>query len=133
MQFHADALPDPAVAPNVRIPYFLTEGSVMLAKLTSKNQLTLPKAIVEEVGAAEYFEVAIDSGRIVLTPVKIQRADAVREKLAQLRLTESDVSAALAWARGGAGTAGVASPARSSAGGGRRTATSRRSGRRKAT
>ncbi|HEX5961898.1 MAG TPA: hypothetical protein VFY97_11710 [Rhodanobacteraceae bacterium] len=29
----------------------------MLAKLTSKNQLTLPKAAVEATGNAEYFEV----------------------------------------------------------------------------
>ena len=30
----------------------------MLAKLTSKNQLTLPKAVTAEVPAAEYFDVA---------------------------------------------------------------------------
>ncbi len=40
----------------------------MLAKLTSKNQITLPKAVVSEVEAAEYFEVAVENGRIVLTP-----------------------------------------------------------------
>lgn len=99
MHDQASALPGGGATSTVRIPYFLSEGSVMLAKLTSKNQLTLPKAVVEEIGAAEYFDVAVDAGRIVLTPVKIQRADAVREKLAQLRLTESDVSAAVGWAR----------------------------------
>jgi len=71
----------------------------MLAKLTSKNQLTLPKAVLETVGTAEYFDVTEDAGRIVLTPVRITRADAVRGKLKQLGITEDDVKAAVAWAR----------------------------------
>lgn len=71
----------------------------MLAKLTAKNQLTLPKAITDAVGSAEYFEVQALDGRIVLTPVRIQRGDAVRAKLAELKLSESDVDAAVAWAR----------------------------------
>jgi len=40
-----------------------------------------------------------DNGRIVLTPVRLNRADAVRAKLADLGLTESDVAQAVAWAR----------------------------------
>jgi len=72
----------------------------MLAKLTSKNQLTLPKAVTQAVGAAEYFEVEARGGQIVLTPVRIQRGDAVRAKLAELNLGEQDVADAIAWARG---------------------------------
>lgn len=71
----------------------------MLAKLTAKNQLTLPKAAIEAVGATEYFEVETRDGVIVLTPVRIQRADAVRAKLAQLALGEADIDAAVEWAR----------------------------------
>jgi translation initiation factor IF-1 len=71
----------------------------MLAKITAKNQLTLPKSITQAVGPAEYFEVEARDGRIVLTPVRIQRGDAVRAKLAELELTEADVSDAVAWAR----------------------------------
>ena len=71
----------------------------MLAKLTSKNQLTLPKAAVEAAGNAEYFEVEARAGQLVLTPVRIQRADAVRAKLAKLDLGEDDLAAAVAWAR----------------------------------
>ncbi len=71
----------------------------MLAKITSKNQLTLPKAAVQAVGAAEYFDVAVREGQIVLTPVRIQRGDAVRAKLAALDLTEADVADAVRWAR----------------------------------
>ncbi len=71
----------------------------MLAKLTSKNQLTLPKSIVQSVGKAEYYDVAVESGRIVLTPVRIQQADAVRAKLEALGIDEQDVNDAIAWAR----------------------------------
>ena len=71
----------------------------MLAKLTSKNQITLPKAAVSSVDAAEYFDVTVEGGRIVLTPVRVQKAQAVREKLEQLGITEQDVKDAVAWAR----------------------------------
>ena len=71
----------------------------MLAKLTAKNQLTLPKAATSAVGAADYFDVQTRDGVIILTPVRIQRADAVRTKLAELSLTDSDIEAAIDWAR----------------------------------
>lgn len=71
----------------------------MLAKLTSKNQLTLPKAVVEQVGASEYFDVEVLQGQIVLTPVRVQRGDAVRAKLAALGLTHADIADAVQWAR----------------------------------
>jgi len=71
----------------------------MLAKLTAKNQLTLPKSITNAVGPAEYFDVEVKDGQVILTPVRIQRADAVRAKLASLELTEQDVADAVAWAR----------------------------------
>ena len=71
----------------------------MLAKLTSKNQITLPKAVVSEVDAAEYFEVTVENGRIVLTPMRVPRAQAVRDKLQQLNINEQDVENAIVWAR----------------------------------
>lgn len=79
----------------------------MLAKLTAKNQLTLPKSITNEIfhgngGSSEpteYFDVKVENGQIILTPVKIQRADAVRAKLAALDLSEQDVIDAVVWAR----------------------------------
>ena len=71
----------------------------MLAKLTTKNQLTLPKSITAAIGAAEYFDVEARDGQIILTPVRIQRGDALRAKLAELELGEADVMAAVAWAR----------------------------------
>jgi hypothetical protein len=77
----------------------------MLAKITAKNQLTLPKAATRAVEPAEYFDIQVRDGQIVLTPVRIQRADAVRAKLAQLDLHEKDVSAAVASARKAGGKA----------------------------
>ena len=71
----------------------------MLAKLTSKNQLTLPKAVLASCRGTEYFDVTEDNGRIVLTPVRINRVDAVRAKLADLGITEDDVAGAIGWAR----------------------------------
>lgn len=71
----------------------------MLAKLTSKNQITLPKAIVQQVEQTQYFEVRIENGRIVLTPMRVQPADLVRNKLADLGISEGDVEDAVAWAR----------------------------------
>ena len=71
----------------------------MLAKLTSKNQLTLPKAATSAVGAAEYFDVETRDGQIILTPVRFQRADAVRVKLAELALSTADIDDAVTWAR----------------------------------
>lgn len=71
----------------------------MLAKLTSKNQLTLPKAVLSACPETEYFDVSEDNGRIVLTPVKLHKADAVRAKLAEMGITEEDVADAVKRAR----------------------------------
>ncbi len=71
----------------------------MLAKLTSKNQLTLPKSAVDAVGATEYFDVEVREGQILLTPVRIQRGDAVRGKLAAMGIGAGDIADAVRWAR----------------------------------
>ena len=71
----------------------------MLAKLTSKNQLTLPKKLMSGLEGTEYFDVTKENGRILLTPVRLARADAVRAKLAEMGLTDADIAEAKAWAR----------------------------------
>ena len=71
----------------------------MLAKITSKNQLTLPKSIVLSVGKADYFDVEVENGRVILTPVVIQKADAVRAKLDALSINQQDIADAIAWAK----------------------------------
>ena len=74
----------------------------MLAKLTAKNQITLPKRALEALGAGPvptYFEVDVADGRLILTPARVGSADAVRRKLVALGITEDDVADAVAWAR----------------------------------
>ncbi len=71
----------------------------MLAKKTSKNQITLPKLIAGRFPDVDYFEVDEVDGRIVLTPLRPSRADEVRSRLARLGITDGDVTDAVAWAR----------------------------------
>ena len=71
----------------------------MLAKKTVKNQLTLPKAVVANFPDVEYFEVSSDGDSIVLRPFRRSQADAVRDQLEKLGITEQDVEGAVNWAR----------------------------------
>lgn len=71
----------------------------MLAKKTSKNQITLPKAVVTRFNGIDYFDVSTDGESIVLRPLQRSRADEVRARLAQLGIDEPDVTDAVRWAR----------------------------------
>jgi len=75
----------------------------MLAKLTAKNQITLPRDIVKEFNGIEYFDAAVQGGRIVLEPVRIRPVAAdlqgIRKKMKRLGLTEKDVAVAVRWSR----------------------------------
>ena len=71
----------------------------MLAKKTSKNQITLPKAVISRFGDADYFDVSTDGATIILRPLLRSRADEVRTRLAELGVTEKDAQAAVRWAR----------------------------------
>lgn len=75
----------------------------MLAKKTSKNQLTLPKEIAKSFSDTEYFDVSVRDRKIILMPVKITPVDAVleavRDKLKKLGITEGDVAEAVKWSR----------------------------------
>ena len=46
------------------------------------------------------FEVAVENGRIVLTPYEITTIEEIQAKLAALGITEDDVAYAVEWARG---------------------------------
>ena len=43
----------------------------MLAKRTSKNQITLPKALLKQLPEAQYFDVTLRKGSLILRPVII--------------------------------------------------------------
>ena len=74
-------------------------NSYMLAKKTVKNQITLPKKIVDAFPGTDYFDVKIENGRIVLNPVQPEQAEQVRDKLATLGIAEQDIACAVNWAR----------------------------------
>jgi len=75
----------------------------MLAKKTSKNQLTLPKEVVKKFPDTEYFDVSVEDMKIILMPVRITPADrtleGIRDKMEKLGITEGDVTGAVKWAR----------------------------------
>ena len=62
----------------------------------------MPKSVIQAVAPAEYFVVQTRDGQIVLTPVRSQRGGAVRAKLAESGLADSDIGDAVAWVRRGA-------------------------------
>jgi hypothetical protein len=75
----------------------------MLAKKTSKNQITLPKDIANAFPDARYFDVSIEDNKIPLMPVKIMPVgstlEVVREKMKKLGITGKNVDEAIRWAR----------------------------------
>lgn len=73
----------------------------MLSKLTSKNQITIPKDILKKLPDVKYFDVELEGGAVLLKPVKVYDTDleSIREKMRKLGLSESSVTEAVRWAR----------------------------------
>ena len=73
----------------------------MLAKMTSKNQITIPKKIIEQLPDVEYFEVELKKGVVILRPLKIYDTslEKIRAKARKLGLKENTVKEAIKWAR----------------------------------
>lgn len=75
----------------------------MLAKKTSKNQITLPREAVRQFPGIDYFDVTVEQDQIRLAPVKISSATPllrkVRANIAALGLKENEVGEAVRWAR----------------------------------
>ncbi len=75
----------------------------MLAKKTSKNQITLPKAIASAFPDAEFFDVRIEEHKILLTPVQITpigpTLEGIRAKMKKLGIPEKEAGEAVRWAR----------------------------------
>jgi hypothetical protein len=76
----------------------------MICKRTYKNQITLPKKVMEKFEDVEYFEVKAGEGKIVLEPVKMTALrdttlGKARKNIAALGLTLKDVEDAIEWAR----------------------------------
>ena len=75
----------------------------MLAKKTTKNQLTLPKEIADRFPGVDLFDATVERNRIVLVPVKVTpiatSLENIREKMEKLGISEGDVVDAVVWAR----------------------------------
>ena len=76
----------------------------MLAKKTSKNQVTLPKKALQDIPETDYFDVTAKGGVLILRPVtmaeKGSRLATVRRKIKELGIEMKDMDHAIAWARG---------------------------------
>jgi len=77
----------------------------MLAKKTSKNQLTLPKEVAGKFSDVDYFDVREADSGILLVPVRIVPAttsiEAIRAKMKKLGVRPGDTGRAVKWARRG--------------------------------
>jgi len=73
----------------------------MLAKITSKNQITIPKKIMDQMPRVKYFEVEIKDGKIELKPLRVYETDLenIRSKIKNLGLKPNSVREAVEWAR----------------------------------
>jgi hypothetical protein len=76
----------------------------MLAKKTSKNQVTLPKKALQDIPETDYFDVTVKNGALILRPVTVSepgsRLTTVRQKIKDLGIEPKDLDRAIAWARG---------------------------------
>jgi hypothetical protein len=80
----------------------LEDAVATLAKLTSKNQLTLPVEVVKRFPGVEHFAVSEVDGELRLVPMKSVKlrslADSIRglrEHTAKMGITEKDIERAV--------------------------------------
>ena len=73
----------------------------MLAKITSKNQITIPKAVMSQLSEVEYFDIKLEDGIVMLKPIRVYDTDleAIRSKIEKLGISEDCVKEAVQWAR----------------------------------
>ncbi len=76
----------------------------MLCKMTSKNQLTIPKEVLRHCQNQTYFDARWEAGRIILEPVIVRPMEtpelaAIRDKVERLGISEEDLADMVAEAR----------------------------------
>jgi bifunctional DNA-binding transcriptional regulator/antitoxin component of YhaV-PrlF toxin-antitoxin module len=81
----------------------------MLCKMTSKNQITLPKEMLKKWPGQIYFDASIEENRIILVPVSVRPIEspelgAIRNKVSALGLDEDSVADIVAEARNAYGS-----------------------------
>lgn len=85
----------------------------MLVRETGKNEVTLPKVIVQQLPDVEYFDVSVSDGAVIQRAVVIStpggRVKGVCVQIRALGLTEKDVEWAVRWAQRRRACSGTAS------------------------
>ena len=71
----------------------------MIAKRTTRNRITLPKALVSRFPDVKYFDVRESDGEIILKPIKVRDLESVYDKVELQGVTEKDVGEAVRWVR----------------------------------
>ena len=74
----------------------------MLTKKTTKNQLTIPKALLDRLPATDYFDAEVVCDALVLRPVQMVPAvdiNRVRDRLEHDGVGPDEVKRAVRWAR----------------------------------
>ncbi len=73
----------------------------MISKITTKNQITIPKKIINQIPEAKYFDVELKDGIVLLKPLAFYETDLrqIRAKLKKLELEPNAVAEAVQWAR----------------------------------
>ncbi len=74
----------------------------LLLKKTTKNQVTLPRALLAKLASTDYFEAEVAGDTLVLRPVKVVEMvdiDKVRDRLRRRRVKADEVEKAVSWAR----------------------------------
>ena len=73
----------------------------MLAKITSKNQITIPKKIIEKIPNVKHFDIELKDGVIIMKPIKFYdtNLDQIRAKIKKIGLKENSFAEAIKWAK----------------------------------
>jgi hypothetical protein len=73
----------------------------MLIKLSSKNQVTVPRRLLARLPNTKYFEVELENGALVMKPVELveTKIEQIQRKMTDLGLKEDCVVEAIRWAR----------------------------------
>ena len=73
----------------------------MLAKITSRNQVTIPKRIMNQLPETRYFDIELKEGVVIMKPLAVYATDLeqIRGKIKDLGLKPETVKEAVRWAR----------------------------------
>ena len=73
----------------------------MVVKITSRNRITIPKRIIDQMPKVRYFDIELEDGTVKLKPLRTYNVDLdqIRFKMKKLGLKQDSVAQAIKWAR----------------------------------